>query len=89
MRRGNQSGERPPPPPAGKTARNLPCHSPHENPVSRCETGFFLFFSFSSGNDGKGSKLFLFTDEAALRAAPDLLSLDWRNGHDGQLIRLG
>lgn len=40
-------------------------------------------------NDGKGSKLFLFTDEAALRAAPDLLSLDWRNGHDGELVRLG
>ena len=37
---------------------------------------------------GQGSKLFLFTDEAALRAAPDLLSLDWQSGHDGQLVRL-
>lgn len=39
--------------------------------------------------NGQGSKLFLFTDERSLRSAPDLLSLDWRNGYDGQLIRLG
>ena len=38
--------------------------------------------------NGQGSKLFLFTDEGSLRAAPDLLRLDWRNGHDGQLVRL-
>ena len=38
---------------------------------------------------GQGSKLFLFTDEASLHAAPDFLALDWHNGHDGQLIRLG
>ena len=40
-------------------------------------------------NAGKGSKLFLFTDEASLRAAPDLLALDWRNGQDNEPVRLG
>jgi hypothetical protein len=40
-------------------------------------------------NDGKGSKLFLFTDEASFRAAPDLLAHEWRNGQDGEGVRLG
>lgn len=40
-------------------------------------------------NDGKGLKMFLFTDEAALQAAPNLLLLPWRNGHDTTLVRLG
>ncbi len=40
-------------------------------------------------NAGKGSKLFLFTDEASLRAAPDLLALDWKNGQDETPVRLG
>ena len=39
-------------------------------------------------NDGKGSKLFLFTDEASFRAAPDLLAHEWRNGQDGEGVRL-
>lgn len=40
-------------------------------------------------NAGKGSKLFLFTDEASLRAAPDLLALDWKNGQDETPVKLG
>lgn len=40
-------------------------------------------------NAGKGSKLFLFTDEASLRAAPDLLAFDWKNGQDETPVRLG
>lgn len=40
-------------------------------------------------NEGKGSRLFLFTDETALRTAPDLLALDWRNGEDATPVRLG
>ena len=40
-------------------------------------------------NGGVGLKMFLYTDEPTLHSAPDLLQLDWRNGQDGELIRLG
>ena len=38
---------------------------------------------------GKGSRLFLFTDEASFRATPDLLAHEWRSGEGGELVRLG
>ena len=39
--------------------------------------------------NGPGSKLFLFTDAARFHAAPDVLALEWQNGHDETRVRLG
>lgn len=39
-------------------------------------------------NDGKGLKMFLFSDEEQLRTANNVLLLPWRNGQDEECIRL-
>ncbi len=39
-------------------------------------------------NGGTGSKMFLFTDEGALKAANNLLALPWRNSQDDEPVRL-